>query len=795
MTIAQRIRNVTKVDGFGGIARSPLLPLALLLLALSTVFAFGGDRGHFYRVGEHNEVSSHHLAIAVNLSPEHGFQRFMRWFADDDGVVRYVPYNRFPIGGYASMKLATLPFGGSLSAQIYAARVLMLLFFAAAAVMAYLSLCRLTSNRWIALTAVLLAFSSFYPLYYNDVASPDLSVDLFGVMLTFHGMVVFVREGRFRQLLVKTCIALLLGWHVYALLLPFVVFGLASELWRARSSAADSTPPRYVKLKRTAAALLRSRYLLLGVVALALGVSILIFNFGMEYAALNGETPLTEMPSFNSMLRRTSADRDLTLGLYFGRHFLKRQFETILRASLPYSLHGVGARLGRLDWLSNRGSAVVLGIALSSACLIGVMFVRQRMLFATLASSGFIWALPMRDVTVRDGLEGLYYIGVPLVFFSIVLLVVRRLTKRGFVIASASVAALLLFAVSSFQISRVGYTAESIQAARTGAQDLLAIRELTAGEPVTVLDYYSIHVSPYFAWAHYAVSYYLNSSPIRYTENPAVPRGFIIMPERLDTEALRTPQNQYLFLYDAAGLTAWYASIYRSLALREPLAGEDFDVYIDGDTLYYVKEPCDREDTRSLFFLHVYPIDMDDLSNRSKARKFNNLDFQFTDRGLLFDGKCLSIISLPQYGIAGIRTGRLDDDSAVWSTAHVIQGPKLLSEYDTIVSGEPVASADFDVYLDEGTLYYVKEPCGGEDVQAGFFLHIVPKDNADLPDRRREYGFDNLDFPFDVRGVLSDGRCVASVGLPQYDIARITTGQFDADGRIWEGEFDAAGNP
>ena len=28
-----------------------LLPLGLLLLALSTVFIFGGDRGHFYRAG------------------------------------------------------------------------------------------------------------------------------------------------------------------------------------------------------------------------------------------------------------------------------------------------------------------------------------------------------------------------------------------------------------------------------------------------------------------------------------------------------------------------------------------------------------------------------------------------------------------------------------------------------------------------------------------------------------------------------------------------------------------------
>ena len=223
--------------------RSAWLPLALLLLALSTVFVFGGDRGYFYRCCHHNWSSSHHITVAVNLSLEHGFQRFTRRVMDEDGAVGYDPYNRFPIGGYAAMKAATLPFGGSLSAQLHAARILMLLFFAAAAVLAYLSLCRLASNRWIALTATLLAFSSFHLLYYNDMTANEVMPDLFGVMLTFHGMVVFVQEGRFRQLLVKTCIALLLGWHVLALVLPFVIIGLARDLLRARSAAATSTPP------------------------------------------------------------------------------------------------------------------------------------------------------------------------------------------------------------------------------------------------------------------------------------------------------------------------------------------------------------------------------------------------------------------------------------------------------------------------------------------------------------------------------------------------------------------------
>ena len=101
------------------------------------------------------------------------------------------------------------------------------------------------------------------------------------------------------------------------------------------------------------------------------------------------------------------------------------------------------------------------------------------------------------------------------------------------------------------------------------------------------------------------------------------------------------------------------------------------------------------------------------------------------------------------------------------------------------------ARSEFDVYVTEGKLYYLKEPCTAEDTPARFFLHIVPEDENDLPDARKQHGheFDNLDFDFAGRGVLFDGKCMASVDLPQYAIARIVTGQFDAGGRMWQVEF------
>ena len=96
----------------------------------------------------------------------------------------------------------------------------------------------------------------------------------------------------------------------------------------------------------------------------------------------------------------------------------------------------------------------------------------------------------------------------------------------------------------------------------------------------------------------------------------------------------------------------------------------------------------------------------------------------------------------------------------------------------TAYAGEPAISSDFDVHLRENTLVYTKEPCARADTEAMFFLHLYPVDAADLPDHRKQYGFDNLDFDFDRRGVIFDGRCMAKVALPEYAIARIGTGQY-----------------
>ena len=119
-----------------------------------------------------------------------------------------------------------------------------------------------------------------------------------------------------------------------------------------------------------------------------------------------------------------------------------------------------------------------------------------------------------------------------------------------------------------------------------------------------------------------------------------------------------------------------------------------------------------------------------------------------------------------------------------------------MSDYAARLLGDrrPVIRSDWDVYLSENELIYVKEPCASTDTEAMFFLALHPADANDLPDYRKQHGFANLDFYFDERGLIFDGRCTATAALPEYAVTRIATGQYvHVEGgynNLWEAGFD-----
>ena len=249
-----------------------------------------------------------------------------------------------------------------------------------------------------------------------------------------------------------------------------------------------------------------------------------------------------------------------------------------------------------------------------------------------------------------------------------------------------------------------------------------------------------------------------------------------------------------------SGRIASYSVEYDSIAGDEPLFSDGFDVYLSKDygSLIYVKEPCGLAEVSFLrdseyqsapygFFLHVSPVDRDDLAENRRQHGFENRDFKFSTDGVLADGRCVTKVALPEYDIATIRTGQLiryGDHQYVnlWERTSSPFGrlSPYSVEYDSIAGTDPLFRYVFDVHLSEGanSLVYVKERCQIRDVEPKFFLHIFPVDRDDLAEDRRQYEFENRDFEFSTDGVLADGRCVTKVALPEYDIATIRTGQY-----------------
>ena len=78
-----------------------------------------------------------------------------------------------------------------------------------------------------------------------------------------------------------------------------------------------------------------------------------------------------------------------------------------------------------------------------------------------------------------------------------------------------------------------------------------------------------------------------------------------------------------------------------------------FSVYMDNHDLYYVKEPCSHQDTEASFFLHVFPSE-----SKQENNAWDNLDFNFVWHGVIYDGKCMAIVRLPDYANAHVLTGQ-----------------------------------------------------------------------------------------------------------------------------------------
>ncbi len=485
------------------------------------------------------------------------------------------------------------------------------------------------------------------------------------------------------------------------------------------------------------------------------GTAVLSFNFANEYFALNGETPLSALPSVQSMLRRTGQNE------HFNAHhadrlawpaFLEEQFTRLDGIFLPYALHGAVEAVGLPGGL--------IGILGAGACLIGLLFVRQKLLWTSLALAGFCWALPMRHNVAFHDYEVLFFIGLPLLLFSMGLSYLHRLAGERLIAGLATVA-LLIFVVSSVQMSRVGYDAEAAGVQEAMMADFEGIRRMTEGKSVFVPPRDAIQ----FAGVRYALDYYLAGRVLVSGWSDSGAADFLVSHHRFDAPALLTPENRQVFLYRTSDFSAL---IDEMIGSSEPVIRHRFfEVYHNRNRLIYVR-----------------------TQSGGQAARLTK------DTPLVGEPFVASLAPPIRLALASREPWQWERFSAAegWTT---ISAPTLGGSY-----AYTPTPADVGQRL-RASVYYT--PRGGNRGKAltlpsapvqpsggfvRFFLHVDPVDLNDLPDHRKQYGFDNLDFHLHDFSLpdLPRERFIAVRALPAYDIARIRTGQYTAHGRLWEAE-------
>ena len=782
-----------------------LVPPLLLAVALSSLFFVAIDKTHFNHGGSLGSAET--LSLAEHLSVENRLRMCLRLDLAPDGAGQCLTYGRRPVGIHVLVKLVMLPVDGDLLAMVAAVRTFMMLLLCAGAVLAYLALRRVAANSWVALGATLLAFSSHHVLHYGHAANAEISNEVFAVMLVFHGMVIYAQDGRFGQLVAKTCVAVLLGWHVYALLLPFIVLGLVDESVRAVRGQRAARDQARLAYKRAAVALVRSRFVALGLIALLFGTAVLGFNLANEYAAHDRELSPTELPTSISLLNKASfwnfeIDRQ-------GRPpFPLQQLHRVGAAVVPFAFpapRDYAGRLAQRGWVG----IVVIGIGVFAlvACPVWLLSAgiarREKLLLGALALFSPCWALAVWRNTYGHPLEAIFWLGLALTLHTLVLLRYgRRLGGR--LAAWVAIAAMPVFALSALKEGRHSRS-DDRQKAMMG--DFNAIRETTRGKTVFLAR--DVYTSK--SWPAKAAGFFLPDSILQFDTHAPFTTGdiaydgfknrkraydFIVSTRRFEHLAPLTPNNQRVFLYDGrpfATADAFFAESYRleaaPLAATKPDAIGDYQLYLQENKLTYFKAPCAAEDKRGIFFLHIVPRQPDDLPEHRRKFEFDNYDFSFADRGTPFDDKCLANVQLPGYAIGIISTGQylLGKEGVLWRVD--------LDVAAVVAAGEPDARSDYRVYLQGRKLTYLKTPCADEDTRGLFFLHVVAEQPNDLSKQRREAGFDNLDFRFQDLGTRTDYKCIVSVQLPSYDIAAIATGQYAPDGEDmrWRVELDVGG--
>ena len=739
--------------------RPAVLPLLLLLGCLAAVVSFALSNGRFERPTADDPVAARTLARVANLSAEHRFVPFTRRALDGEGEAAYALDGGRPPGADLLLRLALFHFADGSAAEAVAARAAMAVSFALAALLAYLSLVRLLGGRWLALGVTLLAFSSFHGGNWDAVAAEGAPAAL-AALLAFHGMVVFVREGRFRQLLLKSGAALFLAASAYALLTAFAAIGLVLCLvpvrvggGRARQgrfaglptgtdAAAAGESPGNAPAESSGESLVPAPRRFGELLFLGLSVGAALFLLGRANEAALSSTGAWLAPSSSAV---SGSGRESPTASMESRAGMESPAGTESRADGESrsagmeSAAGTGSPTNRnMETPAERETPAGEETSEDRGFATGMESQRGRESPAAgrwgrFAASLVPYAFGARLSDSGGGLgAGIGSVGVVLVGVLLVGVVLF-----GAAVSRDRLLFLPLVLTGLFPLALPGGAASAVSAAAVPAHGVLVA--LAA-----------------FALAALALTRRRGERPDRLPNRipiGAPNRGAAAVPVFVVVLFVVGAAAVFLVSGHRAGAREHDAGA----AALEARVGADFD---------RIRGLLERRMEQPLVFAPPGPYGPPEAVSRYLPGAVFVLR---EDRRRLAE---FTLGARPDsegpIPAAGLLT---PENSEVFLHSRAALDGELPGMI--AAAGSPVIREEFEVYLHDDRLLYVRDGCRPEDREGLFVLHLDPEDPEDLGPFRRQYGFENLSFRFRQRALDLGERCVARVFLPEYPIRRM----------------------
>ncbi len=497
----------------------------MVLLFIGSIVVFLENHNISFQQGHHGFLSSHGITLAKNISFENNLLMFHNISIDGQGNQIFNAYNRFPITSFLILKIVMSLFGNNLELQIMAARYTMLFFYLGSMFLSYLSLQLLLKEKILSISIVLMSFASLFIQYYNDMIFNDTPT-LFGILLVFHGIVVYNNNSsKFTQLLIKSLVGIFLGWQVYTLLLLYIIY---SFLIHVRS-----------KNKEESKNIFTTNYFKLGLFTLLLGVAILSLQLFNESKMTN--LPLNEIDTVSSMKKRMGADSDFDkkyAKILTSDRILQVQFDRIKTMCTPayISLH---YKKHITDYF-----ALLIIIFIISILAQYKKYKNEYNILIIFALSGFIWGFGMNHFTMFHDFQSIYYIGIPiLIYGSIFSFIYNNFKNKKIVMIILLLLSILTFVNATYTFNNI----KDQKSNRTNfiTHDMQIIKD-KVGEKSKVCVDGNVHK---VCGGQHACAFYLSGNYLQKSFKQAG-CDFVISNNRKYNNKPLSPQNKGVFLFN-----------------------------------------------------------------------------------------------------------------------------------------------------------------------------------------------------------------------------------------------------